>query len=1001
MDWDPVRHFLQQSAGEKENKMVLSVSWPTTLTDLQQTQQHNNTPRALIRTMSIQVPFRQQTEGLPEAVKRKLVSLMLLLHHVFFGKSNREQGEDDPQTNDLSSAAQLFKFVLSDRSLLTRAIVALGSGHPVEKVLPSGEESNVYQRSTFLAFWAVTEMMRRATSKRSGVLQDFIAHQLSVWQAPHSVIDLLCRFRISSSTRKIRLNDIDAVNSKIVAGWKMQEKKWSVLLLAYDNLGFRILGARAGYDQYTMIQVHEGSKEFLASLGFYLPPGSTQQPISRKRLDWAEERENVTRDEILPSEEDYGVFGNQLYAHIDALMQVCNEIPNVDEARELLQTGDSFNLDGRLTTSYGARFRLPTSAPTVDVVQEEQDDDIDEVQIVDPCLSSTMYNLGHQKVEIDLPLRADLNKKETVQGIVNGALDLRERSLSAEDNDDTTIHTNERPVMEDLGISIAGDGYPSYTFLTLRAANPDGYKNIHNFIGGFHWDLNMKQRHGLRFGDSHLKYFLHPFRDTDKKKDWYLSPGDPGQTSLEQPEMTDAHYVMAMRGLSKVKHGQPMSAVDVDDWMLERAQEHDLCMTVLMDLRFAEIGYMIRDSEREGKRGNLQLFRIGAKLSLLLFARTHATKYVRIAVEYWIWWRCCSEADKILYEAFFFTKLTVNGTPIWVDRFVEWMNKDVREYLGKYAKPNQELLLQRAALLLKDRKRDRSELNRLFSHNKKKTKESDNKLAISVIFCHQMDLIDKLNLWSDGAVKVGKGECFEVPQLFTDPSGENELNTESLFDVSSAEEAIKAYFEHSSLSGEVHQVTRSEKDVSLRMTPILLSEVKQARIDEFKRRTSADSSVLALLTTKVYLASRLSELIDAYPFLAEEVPTPQASEKKGKFSEAVAKAHELIVATDPDFRKKQKEALNEQYILCDGFASQQRKRQELQRPFYSIPQAAKREFFERKYSILYTEEVDEAAPEEEHADERPTRTPERAPAPSSDTTPFVERQFGNMSLFSP
>jgi hypothetical protein len=406
--------------------------------------------------------------------------------------------------------------------------------------------------------------------------------------------------------------------------------------------------------------------------------------------------------------------------------------------------------------------------------------------------------------------------------------------LSAEDNDDTTIHTNERPVMEDLGISIAGDGYPSYTFLTLRAANPDGYKNIHNFIGGFHWDLNMKQRHGLRFGDSHLKYFLHPFRDTDKKKDWYLSPGDPGQTSLEQPEMTDAHYVMAMRGLSKVKHGQPMSAVDVDDWMLERAQEHDLCMTVLMDLRFAEIGYMIRDSEREGKRGNLQLFRIGAKLSLLLFARTHATKYVRIAVEYWIWWRCCSEADKILYEAFFFTKLTVNGTPIWVDRFVEWMNKDVREYLGKYAKPNQELLLQRAALLLKDRKRDKSELNRLFSHDKKKTRDSENKLAISVIFCHQMDLLDNLNLWSEGPIKVGKGAHFEAPQSFPDPSGENKLNMESLFDISSAEEAIKAYFEHCSLSGDLHQVTRSEKDVSLRMTPILLREVDQARKDELK-----------------------------------------------------------------------------------------------------------------------------------------------------------------------
>jgi hypothetical protein len=164
----------------------------------------------------------------------------------------------------------------------------------------------------------------------------------------------------------------------------------------------------------------------LASLGFYLvPPGSTQQPIGRKHLDQAEEQENVTSEEILPFEEDYGVFGNQLFANIDTLMQVCNEIPNVEEAREPLRSGDSFDLDGWLTTSYGACFLLPTSAPTVDVVQEE-DGNIDQVQIGNPCLSSTMYDLGHQKVKIDLPLQADLNKKEMVQGIVNGALDLRE-----------------------------------------------------------------------------------------------------------------------------------------------------------------------------------------------------------------------------------------------------------------------------------------------------------------------------------------------------------------------------------------------------------------------------------------------------------------------------------------------------------------------------------------------------------------------------------------------
>lgn len=695
-------------------------------------------------------------------------------------------------------------------------------------------------------------------------------------------------------------------------------------------------------------------------------------------------------------------------------MQLCNDVPSVDEARELLSTGDSFDVDARLSTSYGARFCFPSSQPSVDVVQQENDDpEADNIRMLNPCLSSTMYNLGDQKVEIDLPLRADLNKKETVLGIVKGALDLRDRALQAADEEDiTAINTDERPLMEDLGITIAGDGSPSYTFLTLKAGNPDGFKNIHNFCGGFHWDLNMKQRHGFRFGDSHLKYFLHPFRDTDKKKDWYLNPGDPNQTSLEQPEMTDAHYVTAMRGLSKLKKGDPISAVDVDDWMLERALDHDLCMTVLMDLRFAEVNYMIRDSEREGKKGNLELFRIGAKLSLLLFARTHATKYVRMAVEYWIWWRCSSDADKKLYQEFYYTKQTVNGTPIWVDRFVEWMNKDLREYLGKYAKPNQELLLRRASLLLKDRKRDRTELNRLFGITERGelgANREEKKLAISVIFCHQLDLIDKLNLWGDGAVKVGKGNCFEEPRQFTDPSGEHELNTESLFDISGAEEAIMAYFDFNSLSGELNQVGRSEKDVSLRMTPVLLAEVEQSRKDELNRRTSHNRDLLGSLTTKAYLTSRLTELREEFPFLCTEVTEvqiPNSSEKKDKFVEAVAKAHENIIAEVPDFVRQVKEAMSAQYLLCNGFADRQRKRRELARPFYSLPQTAKAEFFDRKYSILYIEDVEERREQDgdmQGDDEQPARTPERAPATEEETsdTPFLIRECDRMSLFTP
>jgi hypothetical protein len=285
----------------------------------------------------------------------------------------------------------------------------------------------------------------------------------------------------------------------------------------------------------------------------------------------------------------------------------------------------------------------------------------------------------------------------------------------------------------------------------------------------------------------------------------------------------------------------------------------------------------------------------------------------------------------------------------------------------------------------------------------------EKKLAISVIFCHQLDLIDKLNLWGDGAVKVGKGNCFEEPRQFTDPSGEHELNTESLFDISGAEEAIMAYFDFNSLSGELNQVGRSEKDVSLRMTPVLLAEVEQSRKDELNRRTSHNRDLLGSLTTKAYLTSRLTELREEFPFLCTEVTEvqiPNSSEKKDKFVEAVAKAHENIIAKVPDFVRQVKEAMSAQYLLCNGFADRQRKRRELARPFYSLPQTAKAEFFDRKYSILYIEDVEERREQDgdmQGDDEQPARTPERAPATEEETsdTPFLIRECDQMSLFTP
>jgi hypothetical protein len=110
---------LQQLNKTKANNMVLTpVSWSSDMTTNYDCQEANNQQEVKTRTMSsIKVPFKEQTEHFSKTIKEKLIVFMLLLHHVFLGGGKK--GEDDAEVRDLLSSQQLFKFALSDHSLVT------------------------------------------------------------------------------------------------------------------------------------------------------------------------------------------------------------------------------------------------------------------------------------------------------------------------------------------------------------------------------------------------------------------------------------------------------------------------------------------------------------------------------------------------------------------------------------------------------------------------------------------------------------------------------------------------------------------------------------------------------------------------------------------------------------------------------------------------------------------------------------------------------------------
>jgi hypothetical protein len=937
LEKDPVRFFQNQPTEAKLETVVLNVAFAKTREDGSLKNE---------RSLSIQVPLTKSSDEYSDATRKKLINFAKILYHVYvFPLASA------PSKLNFASMEDLDGHAFSDSCFLVETLVGIGTGKGINEILPLGSVSNAYQRSSFLSFWTAAEMMRRGISTKPGILQDILQKHLSTYQAPQAVLDLLTRYRIAASRQRTRLKDIEAVNRKIEEGWKIDRMRYGLVFIIYDNLGFRILGARAGYDQYTMILVFFISPEQLKELGFYQPCGSLQPPISRKRLVWNDIRSTVRKEDILPCTEHYTYMSEQILAEIDGLLCMCNRIPSLADIKDFLAEGSVFVADTRLVTSHGTQNRREQVSARVEVEVEEEeqgDPEEDTTRLLDPCIhdAPTMYECEGQRVEIDLPMRADLNKKDTCKGLAQGALHTRERILDSGGEFDT----DEPPVMENCGIATGGDGSPSYTFDVMAAADPMAYEHLKNHTGGFHQCLNTHQSIGTRFADTHLRDFIHPFRNTDPKKEWFLFPGDPGQTQQELPEMTAAHYVTAARHISKKLNGEAVSAVDVHNHMLERSGEHDICMVTLMWLHFVAIADMIRDSEKEN---DPELYQAGARLALLLYVKTHSTKYVRLGVSFWIYWSCASDADKVLYNSFYFTKKTANGKFIWVDRFEEWFNLDVRSYLGKYAKPNQEMLLQRTALMTKERRRWKAAAAAKRRGNKKSGIQENNvekSLAVSPIFCHQMILIDRWNLWGTGPVLVGSGETLEEPKGFCDPSGKNLLYPNLLFDVSSAQDTLMAYLEHNHLQEDPNTVHRSEKAVSLRMTPALLKDVKQARLDEFERLTSTDKEKLATLTTVEYLKTQLVQLRARYPFL-RRLAEPTWAGRKPELAEDLAKHHKCLIAKERGYKSRVKSQLLCTAELGTGFACPNKKKEELKLMFYSLTDEAKQHFIDKKYKV--------------------------------------------------
>ena len=341
-----------------------------------------------------------------------------------------------------------------------------------------------------------------------------------------------------------------------------------------------------------------------------------------------------------------------------------------------------------------------------------------------------------------------------------------------------------------------------------------------------------------------------------------------------------AMYVSALRGMLKTKQAEASTTnltlkskpSDLVDFMVARAKVEPLAFCILLELRFAEVVFLLHQCERKNKN---ELFLASMKLLLPIYASSHAIKYVSMVADFLIDWHCMSDAERIIFAEAVLTRKTKNGCTIFTDRFVEWMMRDMRMWLGKHAGAHHHKLVQQVALSLNERKKRKSEGAKL--NTKKGRSNPVKELEINRVFCETLIFAEEANLWGPGDIVFPSGctgsadeelhQGRPAQRPFKSFKGVP-LNPDLLFCVSTGTQRAKEYFKVHLVEGDWNDPKRSEKEsaggVCLRKIDTTLEDTKKEFTLDLRR-------IFLLKELEIKDAYTLNEMKDEFKFLNAEL----------------------------------------------------------------------------------------------------------------------------------
>jgi hypothetical protein len=286
----------------------------------------------------------------------------------------------------------------------------------------------------------------------------------------------------------------------IKEGFDFKKKShYDLILLSYDNAGFHIrMGKRCkeGYDQYTKLIWITVTANDLIELGAYPNPSKTsgaQQLLPRNDgKQWLEEwkKDDISFDVILkPDKDDYEQLTWLSYSFVHSLLEAekVGNLPSDEDTKQHLEAFGNFQFKEPLPDNFSSQVVDADEQPTMVPIDDA---------------SVTPYQVNN--AEIDVPMQKDLNKKETVQQLIDYCIEMKKKILGLEECADDVFKNMDdaikpKPIMEDICPSLAGDGLPSHMMKSLLKELSDTAKEVQACFGSFHMKLVGCKSHGVFF----------------------------------------------------------------------------------------------------------------------------------------------------------------------------------------------------------------------------------------------------------------------------------------------------------------------------------------------------------------------------------------------------------------------------------------------------------------------------------------------------------------------